>query len=145
MPSLTHFSGSQPGNEFIPAYSRPENDFPAPAVAAELSNKTAGGYMPPNYSDVIDLEHLNPGANDGQIDHDHMLNGFSSNNVVVGSGNPISRGDHNGTERDTCTPANMSTNLLSGVQYAEDETPAPPSYNDALSGLYEAVASDAEH
>jgi len=120
--------------------------------------------MPPNYSDVIDLEHLNPGANDGQIDHDHTLNGLNSNNVVLGSVNPVSRGDHGGTERDT--PANISTDILGGVQYAsvniptntavdvqhapvniitisDGEMPSPPSYNDALNALYVAAPLDA--
>jgi len=162
------FSGSEPGNELSPPDSSSETDFPVPAVPAELSNDNADGDMPPKYSDVIEREHLNPGANHGQINHDHTLNGFSSNNVAVGSGiaYPVSTGDHDASKRDTS--ANISTDILGGVQYApvriptntavdvqhapvniitisDGEMPPPPSYDDALSGLFIAAPLDAEH
>ena len=142
--------------------SRPATHSPSPEAPVECYNETADGYIPLKSDTVIKREHLNPGTNDGQINHDHVLNGFSSIDVVVGSENTDSvTGNHDASKRDNIkndvtanvngkvivqdTSANMSTNLWSGVQYAEGEMPAPPSYNDALSALYEAAASDAEH
>ena len=92
--------------------------------------------MPPNYDEVIEREHLNPDANDGRINHDHTSNSFSPNDVVVGSGlpNPSSRGDLDGTESRNGYSAN-----------AEGEMPPPPSYDEALSALYQASPSEAEH
>jgi len=69
-----------------------------------LYNETADGNMPPKYDDVIELEHLNPGAN-----HDKTL-----------------------------TPLNIIT-LPDGIM------PPPPSYDDALTGLYQASPLDAKH
>ena len=129
------FSGSEPGTEFGLPDSRPATYSPAPSAPA-LSNETADGYKPPKYDEVIERDHLNPDANDGRINHDHTSNSVSSNDVVFGSGltNPSSRGDLDGTESRNGYSAN-----------AEGEMPPPPSYDEALSALYQASPSEAEH
>ena len=127
------FSGSQPGTELGLPDSRPATNSSAPSAPA-LSNETADGYMPPKYDEVIEREHLNPDAQDGRINHDHTLHGLSSGSGIP---DPSSRGYLDSTERRNIITGNSAN--------AEGEMPPPPSYDEALSGLYEAAPSEAEH